>query len=48
MKVLEDMDLVEINFDGVAIEERMQNEGVAVVEDTNNLEDNPAAVFTKN
>ena len=38
---MEDVDPDQLNFDGVAIEETMQNEGIKVVEDTDFLMDNP-------
>ena len=41
INVLEDVDPDQLNFDGVAIEETMQNEGIEVVEDTDYLMDNP-------
>ena len=41
MNVLEDLDPDELNFDGLAIEEIMHNEGVEVVEETDYLVDNP-------
>ena len=41
MNVLEDLDPDEINFDGIAIEETMHNEGITVLEDTEYLVDNP-------
>ena len=41
MNVLEDLDPDELNFDGIAIEETMHNEGITVLEDTKYLVDNP-------
>ena len=41
INILEDIDPDQLNFDGVAIEETMQNEGIEVVEDTDYLIDNP-------
>ena len=41
INVLEDVDPDQLNFDGVAIEETMQNEGIEVVEDSDFLMDNP-------
>ena len=38
---MEDVDPDQLNFDGVAIEETMQNEGIEVVEDSDFLMDNP-------
>ena len=39
--ILEDLNPEEINFDGVAIEEIMNNVGAVVIEDTDFLIDNP-------
>ena len=33
--------MLNINFDGIAIDETMHNEGIAVLEDTEYLVDNP-------
>ena len=41
INVLEDLDPDELNFDGIAIEETMQNEGITVLEETEHLVDNP-------
>ena len=41
INVLEDVDPDQLNFDGVAIEEAMQNECIEVVDDTDYLVDNP-------
>ena len=41
INVLEDVDPDQLNFDGVAIGETMNNEGIEVVEDTDYLMDNP-------
>ena len=41
INILEDLDPDEINFDGIAIEEIMKNEGAVVIEDTDFLVDNP-------
>ena len=41
INILEDLDPDEINFDGIAIEEIMNNEGAVVIEDTDLLVDNP-------
>ena len=41
MNVLEDLDPDDFNFDGIAIEETMHNEGNTVLEDTEYLVDNP-------
>ena len=41
INILEDLDPDEINFDGIAIEEIMNNEGAVVIEDTDFLVDNP-------
>ena len=39
---MEDVDPDQLNFDVLAIEEPMQNEGIEVVEDTDFLMDNPS------
>ena len=41
MNVLEDLDHDELNFDEIAIEETMHNEGITVLEYTEYLVDNP-------
>ena len=41
INILEELDPDEINFDGIAIEEIMNNEGAVVIEDTDVLIDNP-------
>ena len=41
INILEHLDPDEINFDGIAIEEIMKNEGAIVIEDTDFLIDNP-------
>ena len=41
IKILEDLDPDELNFDGIAIEEIMNNEGAVVIEDTDFQVDNP-------
>ena len=41
MNVLEDVDPDELNFDGIAIEETMHNEGITVLEDPEYLVYNP-------
>ena len=41
INILEDLDPDEINFDGIAIEEIMNNESAVVIEDTDFLVDNP-------
>ena len=41
INILEDLDPDELNFDGIAIEEIMNNEGAVVIEDTDFQVDNP-------
>ena len=41
INILEDLDPDELNSDGIAIEEIMNNEGAVVIEDTDFLIDNP-------
>ena len=41
INILEDLDPDELNFDGIAIEEIMNNEGAVVIEDSNFQIDNP-------
>ena len=44
INILEDVDPIELNFDGIAIEEIMNNEGAVVIEDTDFQIDNPWTV----
>ena len=45
INILEDLDPDELNFDGIAIEEIMNNEGAVVIEDTDLQIDNPGTTI---